>query len=243
MDIYFVLTSTNDLRLCKTWGQTKPILEKLRAGIGATELAHKSILLKEANDPIQQNHGDEFMEKAIEDIEHNLREELLPDTNTGSRNRGSSGATDFSNFPQVGTMSKNGERSMMGMQDTMNQWKNNMAKSLGNYIQKNMVEPRDRKIREKNKQIENQQREIQYLKRINEQILPRRIDMPPNLGIVREAELPPRQTNIIMSGGGFDSIKPVLDMTPTSRKGQTVEQVRYDILAEDRALSNDSFND
>lgn len=231
------MTTPNDLRLCTTIGQIQPILQKLRAGIGATELANKAILLKETNDATQRNHGDEFMEKAIQDIEHNLKEDLVPQTNSGQRNQGSYSATDFSNFPQVGQISNNGERSMMGMENTMNQWKKNMIKSLGDHIQKNMVEPRDKKI-------EILQREVLHLKQINETAsYIHRIDMPANLSAVREAELPPRQTNLIMGDGGFDFIKPVLDMTPTRRKFKTKEEIRYSIEAENRALSNNSFND
>ncbi len=206
------MTVPNDLRLCTTWGQVKPILEKLNAGVGATELAHKSILLKETNDPIQKNHGDEFMEKAIEDIEHNLREELLPHTNTGSANRGSSGASDFSNYPQLGSISKDGQTGMRNMQNYVNQW-NSRVQNLLETIQREVVAPRDERIKNKNrelsslhKQVDNQQREIKRLKEINGYTPPDYIDFSEAraFALTRETEKPSRKNSLGLAKPEFD---------------------------------------
>ncbi len=208
----FVVTVPNDLRLCTTWGQVKPILEKLNAGVGATELAHKSILLKETNDPIQKNHGDEFMEKAIEDIEHNLRENLLPHTNTGSRNRGSSGASDFSNYPQLGSISQDGQTGMTNMQYHVNQW-NSKVQNLLEAIQRDVVAPRDQRIKNKNrelsslhKQVDNQQREIKRLKEINGYAPPVHIDFSEEraFALTRETEKFPRKNSLGLVKPEFD---------------------------------------
>ena len=112
------------------------------------------------------------------------------------------------------------------------------------YVQKTMVDPRNDSIREKDRQIMNQQKEIRYLKRINEQVsFINRVDMPSNLGIVRETEQSPRQSNLIVGSGGFEFMKPVLDMTPKHRKYQTKEEIRNSIEAEDRELSSNMFNE
>jgi len=235
----FVLTNTNDLRLCRTWGQAKPILEKLRAGVAATELAHKSILLKETNDPTQRNYGDEFMEKAIKDIENNLQENLLPHTNTGARNIGSNAASAFSNYPQPATISQDGQHGMTNMHDTQDQWKARMIKSLSEYIDKTMVKPRDRKLEDKDRIIENLQREIKYLNRINETQQPvNHIDNTSTiLSGLREVEQRPRKSSIVVDPNDWKYMKPYLDMTPTHRNQQTKEEIQNSILAEDRELA------
>lgn len=229
------MTTPNDLRICTTWGQVKPILEKLNAGVGATELAHKSILLKETGDPQQVTHGDQFMEKAIEDIENNLREELLPHTNSGSRNRGSNGASDFSNYPQIGSISQDGGTGMTNMQNSTNQW--NRFKNLLETIQRDVITPRDERIKSKNrelsylhKKVDNQQKEIARLKEIQEYTQPNHIDLTgaSSFNLTREA-IQPRKNSLGL-------VKPELDISVHSSH-QNKDMTTSEILQLDKELN------
>lgn len=209
-------------------GEAIPYLNYLGAGHCARKLSEIGIGLTNSSDNQQRSNAYGVWEVVIHELE---------DANRGSHTTPGGGTN------QIGDMSKNGQRGIMDMSDTMNQWNETKMKSLLNHIQKNMVDPRDKKIREKDRQIENQQREIRHLKRINEISAPNRIDIPTNLDVVREAEVLPRQTSQIIGDGGFGFLKPTLDMTPTRRRGISKEEVQYNILAEDRALSDNSFNE